>query len=199
MALLGIEGPGTHQPSSGFLEPIPVISVSSSGYPTYAPSYTADERATKVRRDDLPTTITNIRTIKYEILDENLPKKCQNSTRRQWIRFKIEFVNFLSPLSTSLALLRPSPEDIIFLNANSTSKFAEYVKSFIGIKYPRHYITVAGWVEVSEREEEIRDNRDKDRPREPLESAKPFVCTGMLFIMTLGPSKSSRATTRIFI
>lgn len=60
--MLGIDKPGTYQPLalSTFAEPIPIITVSLSGDPTYARNTTATTKdgTTKAKRDSTPTTTT---------------------------------------------------------------------------------------------------------------------------------------------
>ncbi|KAJ5594873.1 uncharacterized protein N7459_001081 [Penicillium hispanicum] len=71
-ALLGIDAPGIYQPASfELLEPIPVITVALNGDPTYAPSETTDEPATKVKRNGVPTTTRYVRDPRFIKLQEN--------------------------------------------------------------------------------------------------------------------------------
>ncbi|PWY81707.1 hypothetical protein BO94DRAFT_148256 [Aspergillus sclerotioniger CBS 115572] len=72
-ALLGISGAGTYLPSavSEFTEPIPVITVSTNGDPTYVPSKTTRQPATEVKRAETPT----VSDAKYRILEAALGKR----------------------------------------------------------------------------------------------------------------------------
>lgn len=78
--MLGIDSPGVYQPTSvtpDFSEePLPVITVLSNGDPVYAPSKTAVQPATNVKRDtSFPTVTDYVRTNRWQLLAKYLPTK----------------------------------------------------------------------------------------------------------------------------
>ncbi|KAL4919522.1 hypothetical protein BDW62DRAFT_199841 [Aspergillus aurantiobrunneus] len=77
-ALLGLDKPGTYQPSSvsaQFDQPLPVINVTADGDPVYgAPTRTIHETATKARRAGAVPTETMVRTDEYfDLLRQYMP------------------------------------------------------------------------------------------------------------------------------
>ncbi|KAJ6138244.1 hypothetical protein N7471_004730 [Penicillium samsonianum] len=74
-ALLGIDGPGTFQPStvSYFPEAFPVITVLDNGDPLYAASKTTDGSATKIKRVEIPTQTIREETDAYKLLIKKTP------------------------------------------------------------------------------------------------------------------------------
>ncbi|KAJ6032584.1 hypothetical protein N7540_003316 [Penicillium herquei] len=86
-ALLDIDSPGKYQPTSidGFTEVFPVITVSSNGDPSYAPSQTTKEAATKVKRIVTKSTETTWETSDaYKLFEANLPQGVEISANNAY-------------------------------------------------------------------------------------------------------------------
>lgn len=51
----------------------------------------------------------------------------------------------------------------MIFNANRSSLSAEHVGSFMGIKYPKHYMMVAGWIVIQIKHQDIYDECDDNQ------------------------------------
>ncbi|KAJ5899651.1 hypothetical protein N7495_004395 [Penicillium taxi] len=88
-ALLGINGPGKFQPTipTNFIDPIPVITVSANGDPTYTPSSETHDLATEVKRE-LPNPEVKydvVKDLRYQKLEKAYNKyRSSNPKLKEW-------------------------------------------------------------------------------------------------------------------